>query len=404
MKKKPLIQCFPVLLALLFAACDEGNVSSLNTLDLEGGEATAQEEAGGPKAEAEAELPTEGEEEVDLRYTYLEAYGGKVFYVNVNGTAYFEGDIVLGTTEEMEEMKAEFERAEAEGEAPDTAYSLITNRTTGIGRPWPNNTMYYSIASGLPNQQRITDAIKHFHANTNLRLVPRTNQTDYVSFQNGSGCSSYIGIRGGKQVIELANGCSLGNTIHEIGHAAGLWHEHSRADRDTYITIHTQNIEKGKERNFDKRDNTAKEFGAYDYGSIMHYGRTAFGKKDVNAKELTTITPKNSSATIGQRTKLSSGDIAGLNALYPLPPVCTFSSKPASIPDKGGTYSFTVSCSRSPTSYAWTLNGALQSSKTSTFSYSFSPILLSTPKTHTIAVTASNNGGSGKASVTLTQK
>lgn len=52
---------------------------------------------------------------------------------------------------------------------------------------------------------------------------------------------------GGKQQISLSlYGSSYGSAIHEIGHAVGLIHEQCRNDRDSYITIHTSNIESGK--------------------------------------------------------------------------------------------------------------------------------------------------------------
>ncbi len=59
------------------------------------------------------------------------------------------------------------------------------------------------------------------------------------------------------------------------------------------------------------------DYGPYDYGSIMHYGKTAFGKKAANGTKLKTIVPKpNPNVSIGQRTGLSKLDIDGINHLY----------------------------------------------------------------------------------------
>ncbi|XP_010770848.1 low choriolytic enzyme-like [Notothenia coriiceps] len=63
----------------------------------------------------------------------------------------------------------------------------------------------------------------------------------------------------------------LGNIVHEILHALGFHHEHTRSDRDQYITVLNQNIMEGKERNFNKQ--SGETFGLeYNAESIMHYG------------------------------------------------------------------------------------------------------------------------------------
>jgi hypothetical protein len=234
-----------------------------------------------------------------------------VQYVVVDGDAVFEGDIVLGTADQVE-RESEVLKAELRGELESGVI------ITGAQFRWPNCTVPYDIDAALPNQGRVTDAIAHWQANTNFNFVLRTaanaaNYPDWVTFRPGSGCSSAVGRRGGQQFVNLAAGCTTGSTIHEIGHVVGLWHEQSREDRDAFVTINWANIQAGFEHNFNQHVTDGDDFGAYDYGSIMHYPRTAFG---VGGAE--TITPTNPTAQIGQRTALSPGDIAAANSMCPI--------------------------------------------------------------------------------------
>lgn len=79
-----------------------------------------------------------------------------------------------------------------------------------------------------------------------------------------------------------------GTIIHEFLHALGFYHMQSATDRDEYVTIMWENIEKGKEHNFDKfGSEVITDFSVkYDYLSIMHYG--AF---DFSANRQATIEP-----------------------------------------------------------------------------------------------------------------
>lgn len=59
-------------------------------------------------------------------------------------------------------------------------------------------------------------------------------------------CWSSIGRSGGKQRLSLGKGCERkGTAIHEFMHALGFFHEQSRLDRDKYVTVYWNNIEKG---------------------------------------------------------------------------------------------------------------------------------------------------------------
>ncbi|XP_038663292.1 astacin-like metalloendopeptidase isoform X2 [Scyliorhinus canicula] len=182
-----------------------------------------------------------------------------------------------------------------------------------------NGNIYipYNFKAGFNkiHQNIITSALMQFNILTCIKFKRRTNEREYIQFVNGNGCWSFIGPRNGKpQEISLStSGCvHVGVIHHEIMHALGFQHEHTRSDRDKYIDIIMDHIKPGSYSNF-KTKNSNNLGTPYDYGSIMHYGKYIFSK----GFGYPTILPKpNRTVPIGQIKGFSSIDLLKINRLY----------------------------------------------------------------------------------------
>uniref|UniRef100_A0A803K227 Metalloendopeptidase n=1 Tax=Xenopus tropicalis TaxID=8364 RepID=A0A803K227_XENTR len=158
-------------------------------------------------------------------------------------------------------------------------------------------------------------SFKGFADTTCIRLVPRTSETDYLSFESLNGCWSPIGRTGGAQTVSVQqSGCMWTSIIeHEIIHSLGLHHEHVRSDRDKYVSVQWNNISPGNTGNFQMTDTNNMNLTKYDYNSLMHYSSTAFS---INGNLPTLIAVPDSSVSFGNAFMMSDLDIKKLNTLY----------------------------------------------------------------------------------------
>lgn len=237
--------------------------------------------------------------------------GGETRFEIRSGYAITQGDMVLG---------------KVQGDGNQAILSRGIGRTSKIDR-WIDGIVYYEFSPALPpaEAQKAREAVAHWNQLSTLRFTERTGtlqqtQSDYILFEPSSGCASWVGKIGGEQALWVGKTCTTGSVIHEIGHAIGFFHEHTRSDRDSFISVQTNNIVVGKEFNFDVIEAGAEDLGEYDYGSIMHYGDAFFSR---NGQPTITVPD---GVSIGQREALSPLDLQSVNKLYETDLMLTYSA------------------------------------------------------------------------------
>ncbi|KAM9801228.1 zinc metalloproteinase nas-4 [Neosynchiropus ocellatus] len=188
---------------------------------------------------------------------------------------------------------------------------VLSMDRNAVSNRWPTSAIPYVIDASLEGRTNdIVAAMAMVSEETCLTFHLRTSELDFLLFQTSRGCASYVGFIGGKQPVFVGPQCRVGNIVHEILHAVGFHHEHTRQDREKFISIQAGNIMQGMERNFKQRSGATFQL-PYDITSILHYGSHFFS---VNGEP--TIVPNEAVKGMGQRRRMTALDVAKVRQLY----------------------------------------------------------------------------------------
>ncbi|XP_067134268.1 bone morphogenetic protein 1-like [Centruroides vittatus] len=187
---------------------------------------------------------------------------------------------------------------------------------------WDDAVLPYEINGNYSEKyiKMILQSMDMWESNTCIKFVPAEPSHKFRVIFTDVGdcvCCSTLGKVFEKQPIVLHQKVCyhVRSILHEMGHTIGFYHEQSRPDRDNFINVLYENIDKGKESQYKKLSSgEADTLGfSYDFNSIMHYNSyTKSGKESMQAL--------NKSISLKESNKkLSKTDIAAANELYKCP-------------------------------------------------------------------------------------
>ncbi|NGY03348.1 M12 family metallopeptidase [Solimonas terrae] len=258
----------------------------------------------------------------------------EVTYQNRNGYAVFEGDMVLGDVTEAasHQLDSDFTISRSYNQPFAQFYWIDTS-------VWYDGSIPFCFQNGFSEtqQQLILAQIAIFNAAVGdvVKFQPDGTGADRLVCPGGDlssrsrvriapwtqaeVCQAQVGrIVGKEQWVWLHPSCDARNILHELSHAAGMLHEHTRSDRDQWVTVQWDNIPHDEWADFSQTHPLPTEnIGQYDFLSIMHYRLSEFaianGRPTLVVKAGVTAPPV---SQIGTRDELSPLDIAGLKAKY----------------------------------------------------------------------------------------
>ena len=226
-----------------------------------------------------------------------------------------------------------------------------------------------------------------------IQLVPRGSEVNYVDFNFNSGdssgvCDAFEGVVGNEQVVGGSGSCTVATILHEMGHTVGVWHEQTRPDRDTYVSVNYNAVIKGSRSNFDPIPENQQTLSPYDYASVMEYPAFSFSR---NGEPCIETIP--AGIPLSNPNGYTAADVDGIKRLYgTIPTQVTVTSNPP-----GLQVMVDGSPATTPQTFAWalnsthTLNVASAAQTLGGINYAYGRWNDATAQSHTITVTPGNN-------------
>jgi len=209
----------------------------------------------------------------------------------------------------------------------DFAFSGPTPKAVYADNLWPDGVVLYEFDDNVSTERRslMRAAMAEWEAVANVEFRTKDwNDVYYIHIQNSTENSSPVGRQLFSHDVNIFNWDYRFIMAHELGHTLGFWHEQSRSDRNSYVTINKANIPDDEEHNFERHDE-ASHYGPYDFDSVMHYDACAFSTcascfwSDASCRTITVLPPYYTQwqSKIGQHDHLSDWDKRVMSFLYP---------------------------------------------------------------------------------------